>query len=210
MKKLFLTIMFLSIFIIRVNANTTLTNHIQENDKLSFSKTECTWQMGFNTTNSYNFTKHYTIGSGGFSEYELNGVRYDTHSTVEYIVNKKLLGYDPHTLKFSYITFDGQKFNNEYLTETELQKYFPNVKFIKISEFKNNQIVIKKKPFVFEECLLINDTNQDFYKYSLTNGKDKKQIFKCFVKVFFPTTYKYSFFGQKQSDRPILTIKFRY
>ena len=210
MKKLFLTIMFLSIFIIRVNANTTLTNHIQENDKLSFSKTECTWQMGFNTTNSYNFTKHYTIGSGGFSEYELNGVRYDTHSTVEYIVNKKLLGYDPHTLKFSYITFDGQKFNNKYLTDSELQKYFPNVKFIKISEFKNNQIVIKKKPFVFEEYLLINDTNQDFYKYSLTNGKDEKQIFKCFVKVFFPTTYKYSFFGQKQSDRPILTIKFRY
>lgn len=210
MKKLFLTLLFLSLFIVRVNANTILSNYIQENDKFSFSKTECTWQKGFNTTNSYNFTKHYTIGSGGFSEYELNGVRYDTHSTVEYIVNKKLLGYNPHTLKFSYITFDGQKFNNEYLTDSELQKYFPNVKFIKVSEFKNNQIIIKKKPFVSEEYLLINDTNQDFYKYSLTNGKDKKQIFKCFVKVIFPTIYKYSFFGQKQSDRQILTIKSKY
>ena len=148
--------------------------------------------MGFDE-NNYNFTKHYTIGSGGFSEYELNNVRYDTHSTVEYIVDKKLLGYNPHTLKFSYITFDGQKFNNEYLRDSELQKYFPNTKFIKISEFKNNQIVIRKRPFISEEYLLINDTNQDFYKYSLTNGKDKKQIFKCFIKVIFPTTYKYSF-----------------
>lgn len=209
MKKLFLTILFLSLVIIRVNASTILSNHIKENDKLSFSKTKCTWQMGFDE-NNYNFTKHYTIGSGGFSEYELNNVRYDTHSTVEYIVDKKLLGYNPHTLKFSYITFDGQKFNNEYLSDSELQKYFPNTKFIKISEFKNNQIVIRKRPFISEEYLLINDTNQDFYKYSLTNGKDKKQIFKCFIKVIFPTTYKYSFFGQKQSDRPVLTIKFKY
>lgn len=209
MKKLFLTILFLSLVMIRVNANTILSNHIKENDKLSFSKTKYTWQMGFDE-NNYNFTKHYTIGSGGFSEYELNNVRYDTHSTVEYIVDKKLLGYNPHTLKFSYITFNGQKFNNKYLSDSELQKYFPNTKFIKISEFKNNQIVIRKRPFISEEYLLINDTNQDFYKYSLTNGKDKKQIFKCFVKVIFPTTYKYSFFGQKQSDRPVLTIKFKY
>lgn len=209
MKKLFLTILFLSLVMIRVNANTILSNHIKENDKLSFSKTKCTWQMEFDE-NNYNFTKHYTIGSGGFSEYELNNVRYDTHSTIEYIVDKKLLGYNPHTLKFSYITFDGQKFNNEYLSDSELQKYFPNTKFIKISEFKNNQIVIRKRPFISEKYLLINDTNQDFYKYSLTNGKDKKQIFKCFVKVIFPTTYKYSFFGQKQSDRPVLTIKFKY
>ncbi len=209
MKKLFLTILFLSLVMIRVNANTILSNHIKENDKLSFSKTKYTWQMGFDE-NNYNFTKHYTIGSGGFSEYELNNVRYDTHSTVEYIVDKKLLGYNPHTLKFSYITFDGQKFNNEYLSDSELQKYFPNTKFIKISEFKNNQIVIRKRPFISEEYLLINDTNQDFYKYSLTNGNDKKQIFKCFIKVIFPTTYKYSFFGQKQSDRPVLTIKFKY
>ena len=209
MKKLFLTILFLSLVMIRVNANTILSNHIKENDKRALSKTRCTWEMGFGE-NNYNFTKHYTIGSGGFSEYELNNVRYDTHSTVEYIVDKKLLGYNPHTLKFSYITFDGQKFNNEYLRDSELQKYVPNTKFIKISEFKNNQIVIRKRPFISEEYLLINDTNQDFYKYSLTNGKDKKQIFKCFIKVIFPTTYKYSFFGQKQSDRPVLTIKFKY
>ena len=40
MKKLFLTILFLSLVMIRVNANTILSNHIKENDKLSFSKTK--------------------------------------------------------------------------------------------------------------------------------------------------------------------------
>ena len=46
-----------------------------------------------------------------------------------------------------------------------LEEIFHDVKIIKVSEFKNNELRVHKMPFRPMKLLLVNDTPEYFYKY---------------------------------------------
>lgn len=160
------------------------------------------------------FTKFMTKGSGGFSEYETAQKQYEAGvgSTYEFLDGKELIGYNSHTLKFYKLDFNGEKIAATELTPNEVKKYFPDVEIVKISQFKNNKIELKKPWFKPKTFMLLNDTNTDFYKYQFENQKDYqlvRGVFEVPKSIIAPKTLVFSHFASRDKLFPALTIKIR-
>lgn len=209
MKQFLLTVLILicaSTTVFAYDISNKFSDTIKESDKVSYKNQN--WEKGFRES-GFNFIKYYTTGTGGYSEYELNGKRYDTNTTIEFLYDNKLLGYNTHTMKFSYLTFNGKKFMHTYLTSQEIQPFFPNVHIIKVSDFKNNELTIKKSFLKKETYLLQNDTDEFFYKYSFENRRTNRALFKPLFSIRLPQTLVYSFWGSRNPQTPPLILHFK-
>lgn len=159
------------------------------------------------------FTKFMTKGSGGFSEYETSQKQYEAGvgSTYEFLDGTNLIGYNSHTLKFYKLDYNGEKITAEELSAKDIQKYFPEVQIVKISDFKNNKIELTKPLFKKKTFMLLNDTNTDFYKYQFENQKDYQLIRGMFEakNMIIPETLIFSHFTSRDKMFPILEIKIK-
>ena len=118
-------------------------NIIKDEQQVQFCTDNQTWSLDCNS-NAENFTKRITYGSGGFSIYEKEKKLYDTDTTLEFLYNNKLLGYNTHKLKFYTLQFDNDKFEPKELSDEEIKAIFPDVEIVKVSQFdENNTITIK-------------------------------------------------------------------
>lgn len=155
-------------------------------------------------------TKKTSIGTGNYSEYYYgNGkLAIALKSNFEFILDEKLYGVDNAGLKYYQITYNKKtkKFTEKQLSEKELQKLFPNAEIVKISQFTNNEITIKKQAFKDKEILLLNDTDKYFHKYTYKPAKVQPTDIKGLIKVKHIGTVKFSLFGDKTT---MLTIKVR-
>lgn len=159
-----------------------------------------------NCLDSLNFTHHYTIGSGGYSEYELNGKTYDTDSVYEFFYGNKLIGYNPYKLKFYDLTFENNSFKKVELSEQQVKELFPDLEIVKISQFENDKITLYKPYFKIKTFLFLNDTNREFYKYQFEHYKNQKELIHGIFEPRFARTYIYSHFGGRDSEIPPLKI----
>ena len=107
-------------------------------------------------------------GSGGYSEYyyEDGTLAVTLNSDYEFIFENNLICVVNSNFKYYKLIKTSDGFKISALTIPELKEIFPNTDIIKISEFVDNQIIIKKAPFKDKNILLLNDTNKYFYKYS--------------------------------------------
>ena len=110
------------------------------------------------------FTKYWSKGSGGYSEYELNSTEenFFVTSTYEFLDGTSLIAYNAHLLKFYQMDFINEKIVLKELTCEQVQKYFPNVELVKISDFKHNSITLKKPWFQSKTFMLITIQKQTF------------------------------------------------
>ena len=158
--------------------------------------------------NDYVFTKHASLSSGGYSEYKLNGVVYDTDSTYEFLCQGRMFGYNAHTLKLFELTFNGKAFKQRELTDEEIQYFFPDIEIIKVSQFDvNNEFVIELPLFHKAELMIINDTDREFYKYQFEYFKNKNKTFNNIFEVRMPRTLVFSHFKSRDELFPVLKIK---
>ena len=118
------------------------------------------------------------VGSGGFSEYYNNKgkLAIGPFTNMEFINNGDFIGVDNANLKFVKYVYNDGYFNIAPLNEKYIQTLFPDAQIIKISQFKNNEITIYKKPFEKKKYLILNDTKKGFYKYSYSPQNVKKLI----------------------------------
>ena len=114
-------------------------------------------------------TKKTAEGSGGYSEYyyEDGTLAVTLNSDYEFIFENNLICVVNSNFKYYKLLKTPGGFKIAALTIPELKQIFPNTDIIKISQFTDNQITIKKPPFKDKNVLLLNDTNKYFYKYSL-------------------------------------------
>lgn len=181
------------------------SNTIKENDRIEYSISENSWKRTMDDAD-YTFVKYITTGTGGFSEYKYKNKKYDTGTTYEFLYDKKLIGYNHHTLKFTYLDFDGAKFNHKELTTEELKKFFPDVEFVKISDFKDRKITLYKPLLSTKHYLLVNDTDEDYYKYFFEKYNNERTLFRALFTARFPGTFIYSHFGSRDNLTPPLYI----
>ena len=153
---------FILLFAIVLSINTAfaynynseiINNAVNEDHRLEYNQTEKTW-VKTNSETPETFTKHWTKGSGGFSEYERNKNMLETCTTYEFLYKNQLIGYNTHTLKFYKFDFENEKFNKTELSESQIKELFPDVEIVKISQFKDNKITLNKPSTIRTVCLI--------------------------------------------------------
>ena len=221
MKKFFLIAMFLlsvnSVFAYEYTA--PFINEIKESQSLIYNTETSEWKRvspNFDKSvlcdKEIVFTKYWSKGSGGYSEYEnsITDEDFFVLSTYEFLDGSQLIGYNAHLLKFFKINFVNEKFVLAELSHDEVQKYFPDVKLVKISDFKHNAITLKKNWFKPQVYMLLNDTKTDFYKYQFENVKTfqlVKGVFEIDKKMIKAQTILFTHFGIQEKLFPILKIE---
>ncbi len=181
-------------------------NIVQEEQQIKFCPNSQTWGENCNDENSYTFIKRITFGSGGFSIYEKDKALYDTDTTLEFLINNQLIGYNMHKLKFYNLEFNDNKFQNSELNEEQIQKLFPNIKLVKISQFKNREITLEKPYFKPITFMLINDTPEHYYKYQLEKYPKQDELIHGIFDINKAGDYIYSHFESRDTLFPTLTI----
>lgn len=207
MKKIILTLMLILIgsCSFAYNYSPYVKDSINENQIVDYSPLTKQWSRNLKV-NDIVFRKHMTHGSGGFSEYTFKDKTYDTNSTYEFLYNGRLIGYNVHLLKFFELGFEKDGFSHRELTIDEVQRLFPYVEIVKISDFKDNQISLNLPIFQQRAFMLLNDTDRDFYKYFYEYFNNDNQIFRGLFEVRMPRVLVYSHFKSKNPDTPPLKI----
>jgi len=160
----------LFIFFIVLITNTALAyDTVENNYEITYSP-KMGWAFSSNDKSKIILIKKISEGSGGYSEYyyEDGTLAITLNSDYEFIFDNNLICVVNSNFKYYKLIKTSNGFKISALTIPELKEIFPNTDIIKISEFVDDQIIIKKAPFKDKNILLLNDTNKYFYKYSLT------------------------------------------
>lgn len=191
-------IVLLSCFIaLSAYAEMTNFNDIQENSAVFYNPNTEEWLEKCSDNKCIKFVKSYTTGENKYSEYIANGLNYDSNSTMEFLYNGELIGYNHNTLKFHRLYFEDGILKPERLNEEELAGLFPDCQIIRISNFRDNAIKIKRPLFKDQKFLLMNDTNKIFYNYRFENLDNSNEIFNC---IFTPKRARRYYFSPKEKS----------
>lgn len=183
-------LVFIMLFFVGTVVRADNYPNIPVNSKLYYNLDSESWTTSRKGC-SIEFVKQLTLGKNTYSEYVSDDLHYEANSTKEFFHNGDLIGYNKNSLKFHRIYFADDKIQLERLNEKELMELFPKAEIIRISEFKDNYIKIKRNPFKEKTYLLVNDTNLMFYNYGFENFDNSVE---GFVSLFTPRKFgKYYF-----------------
>lgn len=188
------------------NYNKNITDEaIKENQHLEYSAQDKTWTKT-DYTNENSFIKRISRGNGGYSEYEKDKKITLSDTTYEFLYKNQLIGYNGHKLKFYKMTADNNEIQYIPLADNEIKELFPDVEIVKVSQFKDGKITLYKPWFKKKTFLLINDTDEFFYKYQFEGYNNQKELFKGILEISRPQTLIFSHFGSRDKLFPILKL----
>lgn len=171
MKKIFLTLIILISASLSANSFDFVENSVYYN--LQTQK----WSLNRQTPKDVKLIYKMYSASGGYSEYYNNRgkLAIGPFSNREFIDDGNLIGIDNGNLKLIKYYYDNGYFRNSILDEKYIGKLFPEIEIIKLSQFVNNEITIYKKPLEQKKILILNDTKNNYYKYTFkpANIEDK-------------------------------------
>ncbi|MBR1908587.1 hypothetical protein IJ818_06595 [bacterium] len=162
-------ILYLTTLILFLTLPAYAYDSVENNYEITYSQKRG-WAFSSTDKEKTVLIKKQAEGSGGYSEYyyEDGTLAVTLNSDYEFIFENNLICVVNSNFKYYKLIKTSDGFKISALTIPELKEIFPNTDIIKISEFVDNQIIIKKAPFKDKNILLLNDTNKYFYKYSLT------------------------------------------
>lgn len=156
-------------------------------------------------------TKRTSVGSGSYSEYYLEDkLVLSLGSNFEFLKDGRLIAVHNHDLTFYEVIYKDGEFFEKKMNEEEIKEIFPKAQIIKISEFENKEVSIRKLPFQKLEVLLLNDTEQYFYKYFYEPKDVQKTDVKGLLEISEYGKIEFSHFGQDSESDPKLTIKIKF
>ena len=116
-------------------------------------------------------------------------------------VNYDLLGLESRKQEM-----ENNKFEKQLLTIDEIQELYPNYSIIRVSDFKNNEITIYKKFMSKKNILLLNDTENSFYKYNYKPASVNPERIKPFIRLSRTGKIVFSHYGEDSKESPALKI----
>lgn len=202
MKKIFLTLLIL--FSVTLNAYSF--DFVENN--VYYNLQTLKWSSQRTTAKDIKlFYKLYPT-SGGYSEYYNNKgkLAIGPFSNKEFIYNGNLIGIDNGNLKLICYYYDNGFFRNKELDTATVNNLFPNAEIIKISQFQNNSITLYKKPFEQKQYLIINDTNNNYYKYKFKPANISNENVNGLITVNKFGKITFSHYGDDNDFYPALKI----
>lgn len=183
-------------------------NYITEKQTIFYNPQKSIWTLMPETEDDIQITNKSFIGSGGFCEYYYQDgkLAIGPEINIGFVQDGEFIGINSQELKFYKYKYQDKKFVSELLTQEEIQKLYPEYKIIKVSEFKNNEITINKKFFEKINVLLLNDTEQSFYKYSYKPASINPEYIKPFIHISHPGKIIFSHYGNDTKETPALKI----
>lgn len=142
---------------------------LYENYQAIYVPSTNSWTTGECPEGGIILTKKLSTDSGNYSEFYFsnNKPAFIIDSTFEFIKNGHLVSVNNDDLKYNEVIVNNGKFQKIPLAVEDLQDMFPEAEIIKISDFIDNQITIKKG-LRQKVILLVNDTENSYYEYSYT------------------------------------------
>lgn len=202
MKKIFLTLLIL--FSVTLNAYSF--DFVENN--VYYNLQTLKWSSQRTTAKDIKLFYKLYPASGGYSEYYNNKgkLAIGPFSNKEFIYNGNLIGIDNGNLKLICYYYDNGFFRNKELDTATVNNLFPNAEIIKISQFQNNSITLYKKPFEQKQYLIINDTNNNYYKYQFKPANISNENVNGLITVNKFGKITFSHYGDDNDFYPALKI----
>lgn len=100
----------------------------------------------------------------------------------EFLIGNKLYSYFPKTFEFYEVVFNGVKFVTKPLSIEEVSNLFKDYQIIKLSDIEKGEYSIERTKN--NKYLIINDGDEDFYKYYIIPNDSKKLEIETFSNQF--------------------------
>ena len=204
MRKLLLAIFAFCIFASSASAYT----YIKEKEHIFYNPENSSWATNQQTNNDIQLKNKSFIGSGGFVEYYYKDKKLaiGPETNIGFIHDGEFIGINSQELKFYKYVYENNKFVAKELNVDEIQELYPDYSIIRVSDFKNNEITIYKKIFSKKNILLLNDTNQSFYKYNYKPASVCPEYIKPFIRLSHAGKIVFSHYGDDTKESPALKI----
>lgn len=204
MKKLLLALIAFGFCISTASAY----NYIQEKDNVFYNPQNETWSNLEQSKNDIKLKHKSFIGSGGFTEYYYSDgkLAIGPETNLEFLHEGKLIGINSQDLKFFEYIYKDNQFEKRPLSIDQIQELYPDYSIVRVSDFKNNEITIYKKFMSKKNILLLNDTENSFYKYNYKPASVNPERIKPFITLSHAGKIVFSHYGEDTKESPALKI----
>ncbi len=174
-----------------------------KNQVVYFTKSK-RWATGGMAPDRIVLTKKTSSGSGSYSMYYNSKGKLQTMlgSNFEYIKDGRLIAVHNADLKFYEVVYSKGKFIERLLSTPEVRELFPGVQIIKVSEFKDGKVKVKKSSKDKKAILILNDTPITYYKYTFTGSGIETCDIAGLVEVSKFGKIKFSHYGENSKAYP--------
>lgn len=139
---------------------------VLNNTQLLYSAKENVFSVGAPADGKISLSKRTSTGTGNYSIYSYNNNEVMLGSNYEFLFNGRLISCHNADLKIFEVVYNGKIFVEKELTEGQIKEIFPDAEILLISHFVDKKITVRKPAFEKKDFLLLNDTDEYFYKYS--------------------------------------------
>lgn len=139
---------------------------VLNDNQVIYSPSTKTWHKDGVFKDGIALTKKTSPGTGNYSIYYNMDNEIMLGSNYEFLYDGRLISCHNADLKIFELVYNGKFFEEKELTEDQIKEIFPDAEIIKISQFTDQKVTVKKPAFEKKKFLLLNDTDEYFYKYS--------------------------------------------
>ena len=202
-----IVILFLMIFSVSANASTSF-NIVAEDTQIIYEPSTNSWVMESDTEDKIVLTKKDYDGSKNYSEYRDADDRlvFALDSGCEFLYGNRLIVANNNYLKYAEVIYNGEKFEEVYLSAEELKSIFPDVVIVYMSEFNDNYLYHSKPCFKKQNIFLFNDTDKCFYKLTCKPKKAQDDEVKGYIKLNRPWLYRFKHYGERNGKLNLLVF----
>lgn len=184
------------------------TESVGVDTQVTFSPETQVWNNGSMLDDKIVLTRKVVDGTGSYSQYLYNDGKeaFTLGSNYEILCDGKLIAVHNAELKFYEVKFKEGEFLEAPLDLNEVQNIFPDAKILRISQFKDGKMIVKKPVFEKAKYLLLNDTEEYFHKYSFKPSKVKTTPVAGLIETSKSGKITFSHYNQSTITFPKYTI----
>ncbi|MCQ2754640.1 MAG: hypothetical protein MJ231_06300 [bacterium] len=181
---------------------------VAEDSQIIYEPSTNSWVKESDAEDAIILTKNDYDGSKNYSEYRDAGDKliFALDSGCEFLYGNRLIVVNNNYLKYAEVVYNGEKFEEVYLSSDEVKTVFPDVELIYMSELDDNFMYRHKPCFKKQKVLLFNDTEKCFYKLTCKPKRAQDDEVRGYIKLNHPWLYRFKHYGERNGKFKMLVF----